>query len=101
MRTFKSIALSTAVGSVALCSASFGATLDLPDISVNGFIRADYGAGDRYPVSRGEDRLGISKAALAISAQKDDIKGVFVIGTEVMTDGDPNNNGNVDIKDAF
>jgi len=89
------------MGTVLLSSAAFAATVDLPDVSVNGFIRADYGVGDRYPKARGEDRLGISKAALAISAQQDDIKGVFVVGTEVMTDGDPNNDGNVDIKDAF
>jgi hypothetical protein len=87
-------------GCILLSSAVWAAD-DLPDVDVGGFIRVDYGAGDRYPESRGEDRLGVSKAALAISAQQDDIKGVFVIGTEALTDGNPNNDGNVDIKDAF
>lgn len=72
-----------------------------PVVTFGGFIRADYGAGDRYPEARGEDRLGVSKAALAATVHYDRIKGVFVIGTERLTDGNPDNDGNVDIKDAF
>jgi hypothetical protein len=72
-----------------------------PVVTFGGFIRADYGAGERYPQARGEDRLGVSKAALAATVNYDRIKGVFVVGTERLTDGNPDNDGNVDIKDAF
>jgi hypothetical protein len=72
-----------------------------PGLTIGGFIRAEAGAGDRYPESRGEDRLGVSKAALAVTVEKEDIKGVFVAGTERLTDGNPDNNGDIDIKDVF
>lgn len=72
-----------------------------PSISVDGFIRADYGNGDRYSQARGEDRLGVSKAALGITATYEDIQGVFVAGTERLTDGNSDNDGNIDIKDAY
>jgi hypothetical protein len=72
-----------------------------PKITFGGFIRGDYGSGERYPEARGEDQLGVSKAAFAATAQYEDIKGVFVVGTERLTDGGASNDGNVDIKDAF
>jgi hypothetical protein len=72
-----------------------------PSITFGGFVRGDYGSGDRYPDSRGEDQLGVSKAAFAVTAQHEDIKGVFVVGTERLTDGGASNDGDVDIKDAF
>ena len=72
-----------------------------PTVAFSGFIRGEYGVGDRYPEARGEDRLGISKAALAADVRYEGIQGVFVIGTERLTDGNPDNDGNVDIKDAF
>lgn len=72
-----------------------------PTISFGGFIRGDYGSGDRYPEARGEDQLGVSKAAFSATAQYEDIKGVFVVGTERLTDGGASNDGDVDIKDAF
>lgn len=71
------------------------------DISIGGFIRADYGNGDRYPENQGEDRLGITRAALAATATYENVKGVFVVGTEVTSEADANTDGNVDIKDAF
>jgi hypothetical protein len=72
-----------------------------PTITFGGFIRGDYGSGDRYPDARGEDQLGVSKAAFAVTAQHRDLKGVFVVGTERLTDGGASNDGDVDIKDAF
>ena len=72
-----------------------------PKVDVSGFIRFDYGAGDRYPEDEGEDRTGISKAALALTGQQDNIKGVLVVGTEALTTDNPSDDGNVDVKDAF
>jgi hypothetical protein len=94
---------------VASCAALFTGGLadmqaargdDAPvSLSVGGFIRADYGSGDRYPQQNGQDQLGISKAALAINATTEDIKGVFVIGGTRLSDS--TSNGSVGIKDAF
>ena len=68
------------------------------DVGVGGFIRFDYGNGDRYALD-GDDHIGISKVALALSAKKDNVEVVFVLGSE------PNSNtagtGNVETKDAF
>jgi hypothetical protein len=85
----------------ALTGTVWSATEVAPGVSIGGFIRAEYGAGDRYPEARGEDRLGVSKAALAVTAEREDIRGVFVAGTERLTDGNPDNNGDIDIKDVF
>jgi hypothetical protein len=71
------------------------------ELTVGGFIRADVGVGDRYTDQYGEDFIGISKAALAITTQYEGIEGVFVIGTEAGTNGDATADGNVDIKDAY
>ncbi|WDE12616.1 hypothetical protein [Thalassomonas haliotis] len=65
------------------------------------FIRADVGHGDRYGNGHGDDRLGITKAAVAIISEYENIKGVFVVGTEITSLDDPNEDGDVDIKDAF
>lgn len=73
------------------------------DVSFNGLIRAEYGNGDRYSDGDGEDRLGVSRAALATTARYQNVKGVFVVGTEIFSGADenPSFDGNVDIKDAF
>src|SRR5215831_3101342 len=102
MKNFRStVRGASLLASTGIAFSTLAATGEQLDVSVGGFIRADYGVGDRYPVSSGGDRLGISKAALSVTAQQDDIKGVFVVGGQALTDGDPNNNGNVGIKDAF
>ena len=70
-------------------------------VDINGFLRVDYSNGDRYPEAEGEDRLGVSKAALAVTAKGDDVEAVFVVGTELFTVDGGSDDGNVDIKDAF
>ena len=88
----------------ALCAVDVSAednTLEEVETKVGGFIRADYGYGDRYPVSQGEDRLGVSKAALAVNTNYDGVKGVLVFGTEITTEEDATTDGDVDVKDAF
>lgn len=81
----------------------YAQSIDLGDIdlSIGGFIRADYGNGDRYPLDQGEDRMGVTKSALAVTAEHENVKGVFVVGTEVTSEADGTTDGNVDIKDAF
>ncbi len=73
------------------------------DVGFGGFIRADLGIGERYGDAHDDDRLGISKAAFAITPSYKNIKGVFVLGTEVTTLNDTGGteDGNIDIKDAF
>ena len=66
-----------------------------------GFIRADSGFGDRYGDAHENDRIGISKAAFAILPKYENIEGVFVIGTELTSLNDSNEDGDIDIKDAF
>ncbi|GAA6167205.1 hypothetical protein [Sessilibacter corallicola] len=80
--------------------ASFAAD-DTVEVKVGGFIRADYGDGDRYSEEQGEDRLGVTKAALAAQSTYKNVTGVLVFGTEILTDGDEDADGNVDVKDAF
>lgn len=74
---------------------------DSPAVSVGGFIRADAGFGDRYGNANGEDRMGVSKAALSVVTEYQNIQGVFVAGTEVTSELRSDTDGNVDIKDAF
>lgn len=80
----------------------FSEDMSIPmDVDIGGFIRGDIGFGDRYTEAAGEDRIGVSKAALVTVAKSGDVKGVFVIGTEVTSELLGTTNGNVDIKDAF
>lgn len=79
MSCFSSIILCLSSGNVV------SAEISNIDVNVNGFIRADYGNGDRYRESQGEDILGSSRSALAITSKYENIKGVFVIGAESLT----------------
>jgi len=74
---------------------------DQVKVGVGGFIRADAGFGNRYGEAHEDDRIGISKAALAVTAEYKNVKGVFVVGTEVTSLNNADEDGNVDIKDAF
>ena len=69
--------------------------------TLGGFMRAETGFGDRYGNATDEDTTGISRAALAISSKYENITGFFAIGGELMSSTDANENGNIDIKDAF
>jgi hypothetical protein len=77
---------------------------DIPvTLGFSGFIRADYGSGDRYPKSDGEDRLGISKSFLVLTADTEDVRAILDFGASALTDTDvnPSDDGRVGIKDAF
>ncbi|NRB36904.1 MAG: hypothetical protein HRU20_00385 [Pseudomonadales bacterium] len=71
------------------------------DISVGGFVRADIGFGDRYGDAAEEDRIGVSKTALAVTAVSGNNSAVLVIGAEADSVPNSNNLGDVGIKDAF
>ena len=71
------------------------------DVNFGGFIRADLGIGDRYGDAHDDDRLGVSKAAFAITSKYRNIQGVFVLGTEVTSVNNGTDDGNIDVKDAF
>ncbi|MEE9491967.1 MAG: hypothetical protein V3W04_01125 [Gammaproteobacteria bacterium] len=71
------------------------------DIGFGGFIRADLGVGDRYGKAHDDDRLGVSKAAFAVTTSYKNIQGVFVLGSEVTSVNNSTEDGNIDIKDAF
>ncbi len=96
----KSLSSAVIIASTLVSVNSF-AQDDTVEVKVGGFIRADYGDGDRYSEEQGEDRLGVSKAALAAQSTYKNVTGVLVFGTEILTDGDDNADGNVDVKDAF
>jgi hypothetical protein len=70
-------------------------------VSVGGFIRADAGFGDRYGDAHEDDSLSISRAAMAVTAKYQNVEGVFVLGTELSTRNKNDEDGNIDIKDAF
>jgi hypothetical protein len=71
------------------------------NIDVGGFIRADAGVGDRYGDAHDDDRIGVSKAAIAIVPSYKNVKGIFVIGGEVTSINSPDEDGNIDMKDTF
>jgi hypothetical protein len=78
---------------------------DVPvDLAFSGFIRADYGNGNRYSAADGEDRLGVTKSLLLLTASTEDVQAILDFGGTVLTDSNvnPGNGGNnVGIKDAF
>jgi hypothetical protein len=73
---------------------------DVPvDLAFSGFVRADFGAGDRYPTAYGEERFGSSKDLLLLSATSEDVQAILDFGGTIFNDGV--NNGSAGIKDAF
>jgi len=79
------------------------ATVTVDDVPVNlafsGFVRADFGAGDRYPTEYGEERFGSSKDLLLLSVTTEDIQAILDFGGTIFNDGV--SNGTAGIKDAF
>jgi len=74
------------------------------DLAWSGFIRADYGNGNRYAAADGEDRLGVTKALLLLTASTQDLQAILDFGGTALSDSNvvPANGGNnVGIKDAF
>jgi hypothetical protein len=65
----------------------------------SGFIRADYGNGDRFPVADGEDRLGFTKSLLVLSADTEDIHTILDFGGTGLTQSQGGTD--IGIKDAF
>jgi hypothetical protein len=73
---------------------------DVPvDLAFSGFVRADFGTGDRYPTEYGEERFGSSKDLLLLSVTTEDIQAILDFGGTIFNDGV--NNGSAGIKDAF
>jgi hypothetical protein len=69
------------------------------DVAFSGFIRADYGNGNRYSVADGEDRLGFTKSLLLMSATSGDIKAVLDFGGTGLSQSF--GGSDIGIKDAF
>jgi len=78
-------------------------TVTVDDVPVNlafsGFVRADFGTGDRYPTGQGEERFGSSKNLLLLSASTENITAILDFGGTIFNDGV--DNGSAGIKDAF
>jgi len=96
------------IASAAVCGltsqlALADASVTVDDVPVNlafsGFVRADFGTGDRYPTEYGEQRFGSSKDLLLLSATTEDIQAILDFGGTIFNDGV--NNGSAGIKDAF
>jgi len=79
------------------------ATVTVDDVPVNlgfsGFVRADFGTGDRYPTGQGQERFGSSKNLLLLDASTEDVEAILDFGGTIFNDGV--NNGSAGIKDAF
>jgi hypothetical protein len=103
MKFGKAYVASAAVCGLASNFALADATVTVDDVPVNlafsGFVRADFGTGDRYPTAEGEERFGSSKNLLLLSATTEDIQAILDFGGTIFNDGV--NNGSVGIKDAF
>jgi len=107
MSVIKTIAV-IGLGALASTAALADAQLTVDDYPVDlawsGFIRADYGNGDRYAAADGEDRLGVTKALLLLTASTQDVQAILDFGGTALTDSNvsPADGGNnVGIKDAF
>jgi hypothetical protein len=103
----KSLILSAAVWAMTSAPSLADATVTVDDTPVNlafsGFVRADFGAGDRYPTADGEERFGSSKNLLLLSATTEDVEAILDFGGTIFNDTNfnGNDNGSVGIKDAF
>lgn len=74
------------------------------DLGFSGFVHADYGTGNRYSTAVGQDRLGVTKSLLLLTASTEDVQAILDFGGTVLTDSNvaPANGGNnVGIKDAY
>jgi hypothetical protein len=108
MKSFGKGILATAVLSSLAASAAFADTsvsvADVPvDFGFAGFVRADYGNGDRYSSADGEQRFGTTKSLFLINMNTEDVHAVLDFGATILTDtnsgGDAS--GTVGFKDAF
>ncbi len=92
-----------ALSMTASASAFADATLTVNNTSValdwSGFVRADYGVGDRYSKADGEDRLGFTKSLLLLSATTEDIQAILDFGGTGLSQS--NGGSDIGIKDAF
>ena len=70
-------------------------------MTIGGWIRADYGTGDRYDEADGEDNLGVSQAALLGKWVKENVEAILVVGGTNLTADDDPDDGDIGIKDAF
>ncbi len=66
-----------------------------------GWIRVDYGNGDRYDEADGEDNLGVSQAALLGTWKHKNFEAVLLLGGTNLTADDNDGDGDFGIKDAF
>ena len=101
----RGLALSALLGvSLVVSGAALAdATLTVDDYTVtlawSGFVRADYGTGDRYSVADGEDRLGFTKSLLLLSATTQDIQAILDFGGTGLSQAF--GGSDIGIKDAF
>ncbi len=92
-----------AISLVGSATALADANLSVNDVPItldwSGFVRADYGNGDRYPVADGEDRLGTTKSFLVLSANTEDIQTILDFGGTALSQ--LQGGTDIGIKDAF
>jgi hypothetical protein len=79
--------------------ASTGAyAADDVDLNIGGFIWGDIGFGDRYDTSD-DDSMGVSKAAVSLSPEYKNTRGVVVLGVDnIFNDGDDDD---VEMQEVF
>ena len=71
------------------------------EYEIGGWIRADYGNGDRYADADGEDNLGVSQAALLGKWTYENLEAILLLGGTNLTADSTDGDGDVGIKDAF
>lgn len=69
--------------------------------SIGGWIRAQYGNGDRFPEEDGEDDLGVQQAALLGKWTYKNLEAILLIGGTNLTSDDNDDDGDIRIRDAF
>jgi hypothetical protein len=93
------LGVSVSMAGVALADAQL--TVDDYPVTLawSGFVRADYGNGNRYSVADGEDRLGFTKSLLLLSATTQDIQAILDFGGTGLSQ--QFGGSDIGIKDAF
>ena len=107
MKNNKCLSTSVLASLLTVSASAFAdAKLSVNDVPIaldwSGFVRADYGNGDRYSAADGKDRLGFTKSLLLLSASTEDIKAILDFGGTGLTQvGSGSGTSDIGIKDAF
>ncbi len=75
----------TALLAVAMTHNAWAASDFLGDLDISGYIRAEYGDGDRYPEEDGGDRFEVNQISVLFEALYGDFEAVLLLGATNVT----------------